>query len=137
MAIEVLKNAYVLVNAVNLSNRVREVIIDDGFAEVDTTKMTDTADDVEAGMRRWTITVKFLQDYAAASVHQTLRSLIGAKTSITVRKDGGTVGPTNPQWSSTSAFLPSYSPLQASVGDKQEITVTFKNGGAVLTYAEA
>jgi hypothetical protein len=130
----ILRNAFLSINGVDLSNEVREVQVEDGRAEHDNTVMSHTADSVEAGLPQWTISVKLRQNYAAGRVHQTVRPLIGTVCTVIVRPDAGAPSTTNEQITGLG-LLSRYTPIGAAVGQPQEPTLEFKNAGTALAYA--
>ena len=136
MAVTPLKNAFASIGAVDLSDHCVEVEIDDGVVELDNTVMSNTADNMQGGLRRWTIRFTLLQDYAAGKTHETLRPLINTNVALIVRPDAGVVSGTNPQWNGTG-FFSRYAPIKGPVGQLQRVVAEFKNAGSSLTYATA
>jgi hypothetical protein len=130
----ILRNAFVSINGVDLSDHCREVSVDDGRAEHDDTVMSHTAESVEAGLPRWTITVRLRQNYGASGVHQTIRPLIGTVVPVVVRPDAGAVSATNEQITG-NGLLSRYTPIGGAVGQPQEPTLEFRNAGTALAYA--
>lgn len=132
----ILRNAFVSLNGVNLSDEVREVSVEDGRAEHDDTVMSHTAESVEAGMPQWTITVRLRQNYAAGKTNATVRPLVGTKVTVVVRPDAGPVSATNEQITGIG-LLSKYTPIGGAVGQPQEPTLSFRNAGTALAYATA
>jgi hypothetical protein len=132
----ILRNAFVSINGVDFSDECREVSVDDGRAEHDNNVMTHTAESVESGLPRWTITVRLRQNYAAGRVHQTIRPLIGTVCTVVVRPDAGAASATNEQITGLGMLL-RYTPIGAAVGQPQEPVLEFRNAGTALAYASA
>lgn len=128
MAKEVIKNASITINGVNLSDHASSVEITTEFDDVDITSMGAVNKEHAKGMGDGTITVNFFQDYAAASVDATLWpiSQSSAGVVVVVKKDAGAVSLTNPSWTMTGLLM-SYTPLSASVGDANETECEFVN----------
>ena len=131
----ILDNAYVSVNAVDLSEWVREVTVDDSTTEVENRTMGKTAASVKAGTPTWTITVKFLQDYGVGTVHRTLLPLLRRNdVAVVVRVDkDDAVSEDNFEITGT-AYFGRYTPIAAATGAQQEPVAEFKNAGTALAY---
>lgn len=138
MAIIVFTNALVLVNSVDLSNHCSKVTTTDERNEVDVSAMGSGFVQVTKGLGQAQIDIDFLQDFAAASVHQTLQPLISSVTPIAVeiRPVNAARSTTNPALLLASALMFTYAGLDSQVGDAAKITATFKNapGGTGMTY---
>jgi predicted secreted protein len=132
----VLKNAYVVINSVNLSNHVRSVTINYGAEMLEKTAMSANSKQRIAGLKDWSVDIEFNQDFAAASVDATLFPLVGAAAfPIEIRPDAGAVGPTNPKYTG-NALLESYPPISGSVGELATVSITLQGDGD-LTRATA
>lgn len=132
----ILRNAFVSIDGVDLSSEVREVTVNDGFAEHDNTVMSHTAGSVETGLAEWTISVRFRQNYSAGSVHQTLRPRRGTVVAVVVRHDAGPVSATNEQITG-NGILKYTTPIGGTVGQPMEPSVEIRNAGTALAYATA
>lgn len=133
MAKFVLKDALLIVNSVNLSDHVREIEVDTGADDVDSTTMGASGKAREYGLRDEKITVKWAQDYALANVDATLWPIYSGatKVSIEVRPTSGARSTTNPGYTGTVLLL-DYNPLGGAVGALAEASTTFTVDG-VLT----
>lgn len=131
----ILDNAFVSVNGVDLSDHVREVNVDDSSTEVDNRTMGHRATSTKVGSITWSITVRFLQNFAASKVHATLLPLLRRNdVAVIVRVDkDDAVSATNPEISGT-AYFGRYSPVAGAVGTQQEPVAEFKAAGDPLTY---
>jgi hypothetical protein len=136
MAVEVFVDGFITVAGVNLSSRCTKLEVDDGYDEVDLKAMSNTAGNTGVGMKKQSIKATFLQDFAAGSVHPTLQAANGTAVAIVVRKSSAARGPTNPEWTGT-LLLSNYSPVNASVGAKQDVPVEFKTIGVAIGYSIA
>ena len=128
MAAFVITNAYVMINSVNLSDHVRSVTIDYSAETPETTAMGSTTKTRLGGLLDWKLDVEFNQDYAAASVHITLFTLVGVPTAIIVQGVSGTEGVTNPKFTGT-AILSKYVPVGGKVGDVAVSKAEFVGSG--------
>ena len=134
----VFTNAMVLVNGIDLSNHGRSVTVSDERAAVDVTAFGAGYIQETKGLGTAAITVEFLQDFGAGSVHATLQPLIGSTTpvAVEVRAVNAARSATNPAMLLASALLFTYTPLDGSIGDAAVFSAEFRNapGGAGLTY---
>jgi len=126
MAKHVFTDGYVSVNAVNLSDHVKEINLTLDKEEVDSTCMGDTVRNFLDSFHTWTCSVRFMQDFAAGEVDATLYPLYLNDTQFTlaIRPTSGAISATNPEYTAT-ARLKTYPPLTGAVGAGDEITVTF------------
>ncbi len=136
MAVMVLKNAYVSINGVNLSDHVSQVNIDYSAETIEKTVMGANSKGKIAGLKDWKVTIEFAQDYDAAKVDATLFPLVGAAAfPVEFRPDAGVVSATNPKFTG-NAILASYPPISGSVGELAKAQITLEGDGD-LTRATA
>lgn len=85
------------------------------------------------GLKSFTVSINFLQDFASSSVDATLWPLLGTSTAITLTPTSDTVTSTNPQFQ-FNAIVSSLTPISATVGDiaAQQVSWT---GTGVITRA--
>lgn len=128
MAKIVLKDAFVLVNAVNISDHVSEVTIETSRDEVDVTSMGDVNKEILAGIGDATITVTVFNDYAAGALDSVMFPLSTTNTPFTVevRPTSGARSTSNPAYVMTSLMF-GYSPIAGGVGAASTTTLTFRN----------
>ena len=137
MAITTYTNFYVLINAVDLSDHVSKVVVNDVRAQVDITAMGALFTTLTKGLGDGKISVDFFQDYAAAKVQATLQPLIGSTTpfAVELRPVNAARSATNPAVLMANALLLDYNSVNAKVGDAINFTADFINaGGAGITY---
>lgn len=132
------KNGHITVNGVDLSDHAREISLDMSVAELPDNVHGDNTAKVRSGLEDWTITVTFLQDFAAAKVDATLRGgsigIVGhAGFNVIVGADAASVSTTNPRYSG-SAILASYRPMGGAHGSNLEATATFRPAGNLTRY---
>lgn len=137
MAAFVYTDAFVSINAVDLSDHVKSVTLDYSAAAEDDTFMGDTTKSSIAGLLEWTVSVEFGQDHAASNVDATLFPLIGAAAFAIILRpvNTGGVGSTNPNFTG-NAILTSYPPMGGGVGDFATTTAEFASA-STLTRATA
>ena len=132
MAITHLSDAFVRLNTVDLSDHVKSVEVTYEAEALDDTVMGDDTRSNLAGLKNWSMSITFLQDYAASSVDATLFSLVGAAAfAIRVRPDKSTVAGATNQNINGNCILTSYPPLSGAVGDLHETTITLASAGTL------
>lgn len=119
MAHEVLKDCYIEINSVDLSDHVTSVTLDYSADMVEDTTFGQDTHGMRAGLLNWSISLEMNNDGAAAEVEATLFPLVGDDTGFTVvlrRNNTAGVSATNPNYSGTGV-LESFSPLSGAVGE--------------------
>ena len=126
------RDGYFGVAGIDLSDHVREFSLETSVAELPHNVHGDYVAKVIGGLEDWTITVTFLQDFAASKVDATLAALnVASQTGfgIEVGADKTTaIGTTNPRYSGL-AILTSYRPIGGAHGTNLEATATFRPAG--------
>jgi hypothetical protein len=84
------------------------------------------------GLKDWSASIDFAQDYAAAQVDATMFPLVGSTFAVEIRPTSGARSATNPAYTGTG-ILESYQPIGGSVGDEATTTVSIQgaNGSAL------
>ena len=134
MAQLVLKDADITVNGVVLSNRANSVELNYEVESVEVTAFGGNRSFI-GGLQNNTITIEFMQDFAAANVEATIFPLVGAQTTVTVRASSAATSATNPLYTVTGTFLTSHTPVAATVGELAMTSLTFTGGTLVKTTA--
>lgn len=132
MAVFSMTDAVVTVNGVDLSDHVQSVQLNYDAADLDTTAMGSSTRTRIAGLKDWSMSVTFYQDYAASKVDATLFPLIGAAAfTVTAKATSGATSSTNPLFTG-SAILGSYSgPAGGRVGEVAMATAEFRCAGTL------
>jgi hypothetical protein len=124
-------DAYVQINGVDLSDDARALNFTQSRRSIDNTTFgTNDAIRTIPGPKEYALSVEFLQDFAAGSVHRTLQPLYesGSTFAFIWRPDSAAVGADNPEFSG-SAWITDY-PLGGAHGDNLSSAVTFGVDGA-------
>ena len=135
----VLKDAFISIDGVDLSDHCSSVTIETTFDEQDVTGFGSTYREFLQGLGDATITLAIFQDFDAASVDATLWPLSqsGDTFPVIVRATSAVVGPTNPQFDMTGSLF-SYNPIAGEVGNASTTDVSIRNAsstGLVRTTA--
>ncbi len=126
MAKEVLTNAKITVNSVNLSDHCSSVSIESSADEVEFTSFGAGFREFGQGLKDATITASFFNDHAVSSVADTMQPfyLSGGTFPVKIWPDAaGTVVYT------MVSRLYSYPTLSGAVGEANTIDATFRNAG--------
>ena len=134
MAQLVLTNADITVNGVVLSDRANSVELNYEVESVEVTAFGTNRSFI-GGLQNNTITIEFMQDFAAAETEATIYPLVGQQTSVTVRPSASATSATNPLYTVTGTFLSSHTPVSATVGELAMTSLTFTGGTLVKTTA--
>ena len=99
MAIYLDNNVGLKIATVDLSEYVTSITLTQTFDEVETTAMGATSHQFSKGLEASTLTVDFLNDWAAAKVQQTLQAAYGTSvTAIVIPIKGTAVSAANPTY---------------------------------------
>ena len=131
-----LSNGVVLtVNAVDLSTLVSSVTINRSFDELEVTAMGDSGHKFVKGLEASSITIDFFNDEATAKTLQTLQTVWGTSTTVTVKQTSAAASATNPLYT-MSCLVNNTTPINGAVGDISTQSVTWNvNGTIVITTA--
>ena len=115
----------------------------DFSSSLNSVELAQEADDLETtafgsswrtrigGLKQASLTLNFMQDFAAGSVDATLNPLLGSIATVVIKPTSGTVTATNPTYTMT-ALVTQYSPFASSVGDIATLSVTWPVSGSVV-----
>ena len=131
-----LSNGVVLtVNAVDLSNLVSAVTINRSFDELEVTAMGDSGHKFVKGLEASSITIDFFNDEATSKTLQTLQTVWGTSTTVTVKQTSAATTATNPLYT-MSCLVNNTTPINGAVGDISTQSVTWTvNGTIAVTTA--
>jgi hypothetical protein len=126
-----LSNGVVLtVNAVDLSTLVSSVTINRSFDELEVTAMGDSGHKFVKGLEASSITIDFFNDEATAKTLQTLQSVWGTSTTVTVKQTSAIASATNPLYT-MSCLVNNTTPINGAVGDLSTQSVTWNVNGTI------
>jgi len=135
MAVYLSNGVVLTVNAVDLSTLVSAVTINRAFDELEVTAMGDSGHKFVKGLEASSITIDFFNDEASAKTLQTLQTVWGTSTTVTVKQTSSTVSATNPLYT-MSCLVNNTTPINGAVGDLSTQSVTWNvNGTIAVTTA--
>ena len=135
MAVFVLKDASLTVNAVSLSTYVQSITLDFAVDAISVDAMGNNGHQFIGGLQNNSVTVTLNQDFAASQVAATLDALVGTTTTVVIKPTSSAVGATNPSYTITNAFLAATQPVNGAVGDLAQMSITFTGGTLVKAVA--
>jgi|TARA_B100001013_G_scaffold282568_2_gene182508 hypothetical protein len=130
MATQVYTNAFLQINAVNLSAHASEVSLNYASEMQDETAMGDDSRINKGGLKTWSVDVTFHQDYAAAAVDATLFSLVGTTVCVEIRPQNICSTAINPIYSGIGVIA-SYNPQSGAVGSLLDAPVEIQSAGTL------
>lgn len=126
-----LSNGVVLtVNAVDLSTLVSSVTINRSFEELPITAMGDSGVKAVKGLETSSISIEFYNDEATSKTLQTLNSLWGTSTTVTVKQTSAATSASNPLYT-MSCLVNNTTPINGAVGDLSTQSVTWNVNGTI------
>lgn len=131
MAIQVIYNAAITVNAVDLSTRLFSLKVNFGQEIKEKTAMGDVAKNFLPSLATPSIDATFYIDRASGSVIQTLRPLVSvsqANFAVTCRWQNSAATTSNEVYTMTSCISGGIDVISGSVGDIEKVPVKFACG---------
>jgi len=121
----------ITVAGVDFSTNLNSVELSQEADDLETTAFGQSWRSRIGGLKNASITLNFMQDFAAGSVDATLNPLLGSIATVVIKPTSGTVTSTNPTYTMT-ALVTQYSPFASSVGDIATLSVTWPVSGSVV-----
>ncbi len=115
----------VTLNSVDVSDQVTAATINQTFDELETTTMGGNGSHTFVkGLESSTVTLDFLNSYAASEVATTLQSAYGTTVALTIKPTSAAISATNPEFQ-TTILVNNLTPVSGSVGDLSTQSITF------------
>lgn len=122
---------FVSINGTDFSQSLNSVELSQEADDLETTAFGSSWRTRIGGLKQASLTLNFMQDFAAGSVDATLNPLLGSIATVVIKPTSGTVTSTNPTYTMT-ALVTQYSPFASSVGDIATLSVTWPVSGSVV-----
>jgi hypothetical protein len=129
MAVFNQNDVQVTVNSVDLTDHVTSVTF---TRSLDTTAMGDSNITRIGGLQDGSVSIEFLQDFAASEVYATIDTLLGTTTTVEVTPTSGALSAENPK-KSVSCLVTEVPFIDGGVADLATISVTWPTSGPVTT----
>lgn len=133
MAVKVLTNALVTINAVDLSTKSNSVTLNYEIDSIEVTAFGGAGHKFTGGLQNNSVEIEMLQDFAASLTEATVFPLVGTQTTLILRADAGAVSVTNPTYTLTDCYLAAHTPIAGGVGELMMSSLTFTGGTLVKT----
>ena len=128
------KNLRVKVGSTELTTNIASVDVTETVDEIETTAFGQAARSRVAGLRDASVTLSFHQDYGSSSVADTLASLFGGTSTVTIlagtSTTQGTASATAPLYT-IPVLVSQNTPVNGQVGDLTTFDVTFPAVGEI------
>jgi hypothetical protein len=121
---------FVSINGTDFSTNLNSVELAIEADDLETTAFGQGFRTRIGGLKQASLTLNFMQDFAAGSVDAILSPLLATLATVVIKPTSGTVTATNPSYSML-ALVTQYSPFASSVGDIASLSVTFPVSGTV------
>ena len=126
----------VTLNSVLISYQVTAATINQTFDELEITAMGNTSHVFAKGLESSTVTLDFLNSYAAAEVATTLQDAYGTTVPLTIKPTGSAISATNPEYQ-TNILVNNLTPVSGSVGDLSTQSITFTCNSPIVVDVTA
>lgn len=124
-----LSNPTVLIGAVDVSDQCKAATLTVGYDQLETTAFGDTGHKFTQGLQSVEVTLTLFNSYGTGEIEATLYAAVGAgNTTLVLSPSGTSESASNPEYTITNAFLASFTPINATVGELSEVEVTFVGG---------
>ena len=120
----------VTINGTNLSTNLNSVELALESDDLETTAFGTTFRERIGGLKSGSLTLQFMQDFAAASVDATLFPLYNTLATVVITPTSSSVSATNPSYTAV-CLINSYSPMASSIGDIATFSITVPTSGTV------
>jgi hypothetical protein len=124
------------INAVDLSDHVTSVTLNQTADELEVTAMGDSSHKFVKGLESATLTVSFLNDQAATSVLDTLSDAFGTTVAWKLLQDKGTAVSATNKLFTGDILVNNLTPINGGVGDMSTQDITF-TVNSVVTVADS
>ena len=128
MAVLVLTNASITVNAVDLSAKANSVTVNYEIDSVESTTFGSSGHTFVGGLQNVSCEIEFMQDFASAQTEATIFPLVGTQTTVVIKPTTSAVSATNPSYTLSSTYLAAHTPVAASVGEMAMTSLSFTGG---------
>ena len=121
----------IVVAGTNLSTSLNSVELALESDDLETTAFGGTFRERIGGLKSGSITLQFMQDFAASAVDATIFPLFTTLATVVITPTSSAVGTANPSYTAV-CLVNSYSPFASSVGDISTFSITWPTSGTVV-----
>jgi hypothetical protein len=120
----------VTINGTNFSTNLNQVELALESDDLETTAFGGTFRERIGGLKTGSLTLQFMQDFAASSIDATLFPLFNTLATVVITPTSSAVSTANPSYTAV-CLVNSYSPHASSVGDLATFSITWPTSGTV------
>jgi len=120
----------ITIGGTDFSDSLAAVTLDISREQLETTSFGNTARSYIAGLEDASVTLSFLQDFAAGSVDSYVNSNLGGTVAVVIKPTSASVSSTNPSYSFDALVVQS-TPFSSNVGDLATQDLTWPVSGGV------
>jgi hypothetical protein len=120
----------VTINGTNFSTNLNQVELALESDQLETTAFGGTFRESIGGLKSGSLTLQFMQDFAASSVDVTLFPLFNTLATVVIVPTSSSVSATNPSYTAV-CLVNQYTPHASSVGDLATFSITWPTSGTV------
>jgi len=131
----VLANPYVELDSTDVTDQCTSAVVTSTIEQLEDTAFGSSARTYTAGLQANEITIEMMISYGASEIEALLDGLVGTKFDTVIGASSATPAADNPVYTLTNGYLSSFTPINASLGTLQTVSITI-SGGA-LTRAVA
>ena len=122
----VLTDPFISINGVDLSSHFTSADVPETADAPESTAFgVTTRRRTAGGLKDWTVTLEYNQDFDAGQLDATLSPLLATSCALVIRPDSAALGPANPERRG-SGIMTAYTPIGGSVGELLTGTATFE-----------
>ena len=127
-----LSNPVLTINSVDLSDMCTAATLTYLVEALEDTAFGTNSRTYTAGLVNNEITLTMYASFAATETYATLFSLIGARTTVTLKPTSAADSATNPKFILTDCYLESLPVINASLGELSTYDVVFQGGALTI-----
>jgi hypothetical protein len=121
----------ITVGTTNLSTSINSVTLDITADEIETTAFGSTYRTRIGGLKSGSVSLDFMQDFAAGSVDALLFPLMGSTVAVKISPLSTAVSATNPEYR-FDCLVTQYQPYAGSIGDLATLSVSWPTTGDIV-----
>ena len=123
-----LSQPYVELDGTDVTDQVTSCTITSTIEALEDTAFGSTARTYTGGLQSNEISIEMMISYGASEIEDLLQGLVGTKFDAVIGATGDTPSASNPVWTCTNCYLSAFTPINASVGTLQTVSVTLQGG---------
>ena len=130
-----LSNPVVTINSVDMTDQCTSAVLTRMIESLESTSFGQSNRSYVGGLENSTLTVTFLNSFAASETYATLKTLVGVTTNVTLKPTSSATSATNPLSTLTGAYLESLPIVNGQLGALDTIDITFTGGAYSVAIA--